>query len=427
MAIVSNYQAIATVTAILQRVLQSSVQLDVQGARVTTLQPRQIGSGTPETGINVFLYQVTRNSALVGNADASPFRTKSSQIKRRTALELHYVISFYGNEAELEPQRLLGSVTRTFNDFRTLVPELIEETLMDPAYRFLVGSNLAEQIQQLSIAPIDLSLDDLSKIWSVFFQSPYFLSLVYKVTAVIIDGEESLPRALPVRDRSLGGIVPFPNQPVVDQVISEAGGLEPIVATSTLVIRGKSFTSRQTQVRIGGWEMTPRDVKETQITLALSDFPSGQLRAGIQGLQVIHVIPSELAQGWAGTRQVESNAAPIVLRPTIQRVQLSDQTGQAEEDRSATLTIQVDVVVGIKQRVILVLNEWSINHPVVYQFEALPREMDTEMIVVPIQGVKPGEYLLRIQIDGAESLLTIDADPASPTFQWYSAPRIQMV
>lgn len=422
----SNYQAIATVTAILQRVLQSSVQLDVQGARVTTLQPRQIGNGTPETGINVFLYQVTRNSALVGNADASLFRAKSSQTKRRTALELHYVISFYGNEAELEPQRLLGSVTRTFNDFRTLVPELIEETLLDPAYRFLVGSNLAEQIQQLSIAPIDLSLDDLSKIWSVFFQSPYFLSLIYKVTAVIIDGEESLPRALPVRDRSFGGVVPFPNQPVVEQVMSEAGVLEPIVATSVLVIRGKFFASRQTQVRIGGWEITPRDVKETQINLALSDFPSGRLQAGIQGLQVIHVIVSGTDHGPVTPRRVESNAAPIVLRPTIQRVQVSEQPDQDSDERSAILMVQVDVVIGTKQRVVVVLNEWSIHQPVIYQFEALPRETDTETIAVPLQGVKSGEYLVRIQIDGAESLLTIDPDPASPTFQWYSAPRIRL-
>jgi hypothetical protein len=62
---VSNYLAIATVTATLQRILQSSVQADVDGVRVTTVQPGQIGKGTPETGLNLFLYQVSRNLALI--------------------------------------------------------------------------------------------------------------------------------------------------------------------------------------------------------------------------------------------------------------------------------------------------------------------------------------------------------------------------
>ncbi|NJL86318.1 MAG: hypothetical protein HC886_10615 [Leptolyngbyaceae cyanobacterium SM1_1_3] len=50
----SNYLAIATVTATLQRTLQAAVQLDVEGSRVTTVRPSDIGNGTPETGVNVF-------------------------------------------------------------------------------------------------------------------------------------------------------------------------------------------------------------------------------------------------------------------------------------------------------------------------------------------------------------------------------------
>ncbi len=135
----SNYLAIATVTATLQRLLQAAVQVDVDGARVTTVQPGQIGSGTPETGINLFLYQVSRNPALK-NSDTVTARMKGNPVKRQTAIDLYYMVSFYGNDTELEPQRLLGSVIRTFNDRPSLTTDSIQETIADSSFRFLADS-----------------------------------------------------------------------------------------------------------------------------------------------------------------------------------------------------------------------------------------------------------------------------------------------
>lgn len=415
----SNYQAVATVTAILQRMLQVAVQEDVDGVRVTTVQPRQIGTGTPETGVNLFLYQVTRNAAL-SNADATPFRAKGTPVKRQVAFDLHYIISFYGNDVELEPQRLLGSIARMFNDRPYVPPDLIEETLADPTFRFLANSNLAEQIQQLLIVPVDLSLEDLSKLWSAFFQAPYLLSLVYKVTTVLIDGEESLRRALPVRDRSAAGIAPFPSQPIVEQVIAATGKLDPIGVGSTLLIRGRQLQGQETLVRIGEFEVVPTEVSSSQITVPLTTLPVHCLKAGMQGLQVLHRIQAE------PKRTVESNVAPFVLHPAIAQIRMSDQIGQGDDLRTAILVIQVDVTVGVKQRVVLAMNEWSVEQPLAYQFEADPRQAETNTITVKISRVKPGNYLLRLQIDGAETLLDVDTDPSSPTFNWYNGPKVQI-
>jgi Pvc16 N-terminal domain len=421
---VSNYKAVATVTAILQRILQSSVQVDIDGVRVTTVQPRNIGNGTPETGINLFLYYVTRNPAFK-NADTTTFRSKGTPVKRQAVFDLYYIISFYGNDTELEPQRLLGSVVRTLNDRSNLTPELIQEATRDPSFRFLADSNLAEQIQQLQISPVDLSLDDLSKVWSVFFQAPYMLSLVYKVVVVAIDGEESLQKALPVSDRRFAGIVPFGNRPVVEQVISAAGKLEPILADSTLQIRGKQLASEFTQVRINGLEISPSEVSDSQIVLFLRDLPVDCLRAGVTSLQVTHRISIDTTSN-NRLRAVESNAAPFVLRPTIKLVRLSNQTGRDDEMRSLILRVQVDVMVGMKQRVLLAMNEWTVDNPVGYQFEANSRKASTDTIAFALQGVKPGEYLLRLQIDGADSLLSIDTEETSPTFNWYNAPKVRI-
>jgi Pvc16 N-terminal domain len=417
----SNYLSIATVTASLQRLLQSSVQKDMDGARVTTVRPGSVGGGgTPESGVNLFLYQVSRNPAL-NNADATPGRSKNHPIKRQAAIDLFYMVSCYGNEADLEPQRLLGSVIRTLNDQPLLTEAMIRETASDSTFRFLAGSNLADQVQQALIVPINMNLEDLSKTWSVFFQAPYMLSTVYKVMVVMIDGDETTKRALPVRDRNMGGIVPFPNQPIVDQVISQAGRFDPILIDSTLLIQGKQFEGATVRVRISDIDIVPSEVSADQIIVPLALVPSDRLRAGVQNLQVIHQVSTGIPN--PAYRNVESNVAPFVLRPTIKNisVQLVEQN---DDLRSVNLTVHINLPVGVKQRVIVSLNEWTISQPAVYVFEALQRSQDTDEVIILVLDVKAGEYLVRLHVDGAESQLGIDTQPDSPTFNWYNSPRV---
>jgi hypothetical protein len=424
----SNHLAIATITATLQRTLQAVVQVDVEGARTTTVRPSDIGNGTPETGVNIFLYQVITNPAL-NNIDATPFRSKGTPTKRQAALDLYYMLSFYGNDNELIPQRLLGSVVRTLNDRRTITQDMIRSTCEDTTFTFLRDSNLADQIQQMSIVPLDLNLEDLSKTWTVFFQTPYVLSIAYKVLVVLIEGQEAPQRALPVRDRRAGSLTPFNNQPVVEQVMSQAGRFEAIRANSTLLIQGKQLKGIHfTQVRISGIEVTPPDVSPTQITLPLSSLPVSALRAGVQSLQVIHPVSLTPERGASrGRRGAESNAAPLVLRPAVTGIRMMEIEGTDDEPRSGRLTVQVDLTVGRQQRVVLTLNEWSTVNPTAYIFDAEQRDTETHSVTVPFQDVKPGEYLVRLQIDGAESQLEVDTTEGSPTQDWYIGPRLAII
>jgi hypothetical protein len=417
----SNYLAIATVTASLQRLLQASVQRDMDGARVTTVRPGNVGGGgTPESGVNLFLYQICRNPAL-NNADGIPGRSKTQVAKRQAAIDLFYMVSCYGNEADLEPQRLLGSVIRTLNDQPMLTESMIRETSSDSTFRFLAESNLADQIQQALIVPINMNLEDLSKTWSVFFQAPYLLSTVYKVMVVMIDGDETTKRALPVRDRNFGGIVPFPNQPIVDQVLAQSGRFDPILADSTLLIQGRQFEHDAVRVRISDVDIIPTEVSLEQIVVPLGLVPSDRLRAGVQNLQVIHQVSTGIPN--PSHRNVESNVAPFVLRPTVKRIQVHP-VEQNDDLHTVNLQIQSNLPVGIKQRVTVSLNEWTINQPTVYIFEAQPRSQDTDEIIVPAIDVKTGEYLVRLHVDGAESQLGVDTQPDSPTFNWYNSPRV---
>lgn len=437
----SNHLAIATVTATLQRLLQQSVQTSVEGAQVTAARPDSQGGKTPETGIALYLYHLRRND-VYGNAD-TPGRQRRAEISRRNQLgiDLYYLMSFYGDEASLEPHRLLGSTLQLFEDRCVLSSDMIRDTLSDPTYNFLADSDLADQFEMMWFELLPLSTDELSKIWSVFFQTPHALSVCYKVTVVMIEGQEPGQRALPVRDRRLG-LSPFGQQPLVEQVVAASGRYDPILANSVIRIHGRNLAANAVQVRVAGIEVNPVQVSETDILLSLSAVPRATLKLGVQSLQIIHPRgqqqPTDRRQrqgrpAAAATdrslltlapvyRGVESNVAPFVVRPTLQAVELSRGPGLDDDPRSITFEITTDIPVQPGQRAILSLNERSVEAPSAYVFECDRVYDATNTLTFQGNQLKPGTYLIRLQVDGAESILQVDQNPQSPTFEQYIGP-----
>ncbi|ACK72195.1 conserved hypothetical protein [Gloeothece citriformis PCC 7424] len=419
----SNYLAIASVTATLQKILQSTIQDDVEGARVTTIRPDGVGRSTPETGVNLYLYRVSPVNWRHG--DLPSRRSTGDLIKRpQIALDLNYILTFYGNEVELEPQRLLGSVVRTLHSRPILTSEIIRDAMEDSAFRYLRESDLAEQIEQIKFMPIPLSTEDLSKIWSVFFQTPYALSIAYQASTVLIESDEIPKRALPVRQPRIQ-VVPY--KPALTEIVTldelakiwRLSPERPILANSTIKIRGSGLKGDITHVQIAEIEVLPQEVGENEIILNLGSFPEDVLRPGIQSLQVIQRHSRDQQ------RIVESNVIPFVLSPTIRNLRIVEvQSGIEEDLREVELIISVTPTVGKTQRVALILNELSLENPEQYNIKIPNRPLDTDIMTVHLRDIKPGEYLVRIQIDGVESLLTVDTDAQSPTFEQYIAPKI---
>jgi hypothetical protein len=201
----SNYLAVATVTAVLRDILQGAAGAAVPGATVTTRRPEAVNDGGQnEPVVNIFLYRVAPNAAW-RNTDIeirypdpqTPEDHARGRVEKRpqVPLNLSYLFSFYGNELELEPQRLLGSVVSAIHAYPRLPPEAIRGTV--GRERHLCESDLAFQVAQIEnvkLTPISLSLEELSKLWSVFFQVPYALSVAYEAAAVLIEpGAPRLP------------------------------------------------------------------------------------------------------------------------------------------------------------------------------------------------------------------------------------------
>src|SRR5262245_52289646 len=102
----SNALAIATVTATLQQMLSGAMaKSGVPGAIATNLRPDD-EAGLQSPSVNIFLYQVTPNTAF-RNADLPTRRADGTLLRRpQAALDLHYLLTFYGDDNNLEQQRL---------------------------------------------------------------------------------------------------------------------------------------------------------------------------------------------------------------------------------------------------------------------------------------------------------------------------------
>jgi hypothetical protein len=94
------------------------------------------------------------------------------------------------------------------------------------------------------------------------------------------------------------------------------------------------------------------------------------------------------------------------------------------------LTVATDVIIQERQRVVLMLNEVASESPAFYSTSIVAAApfAGNSSIDIPISGqIKTGAtYLVRIQIDGAESPLMVDTDPDSPTFNQYISPAVDI-
>jgi Pvc16 N-terminal domain len=182
---VSNTLAVATVTEALKLYLHQEVSLDVPAFAVDVTARRPPTELPDDPTITIFLYQVTPNAAL-RNADAPTRATDATMVRRPVAaLDLHYLISFYGDESQLVPQRLLGSVVRALHELPVLPTEFIEQAAQQP---YLDGSDLATSPQRVRFTPTSMDIDDTSKLWGMLYQTPYALSVAYQGVAVLIEG-----------------------------------------------------------------------------------------------------------------------------------------------------------------------------------------------------------------------------------------------
>jgi hypothetical protein len=442
----SSAFAIGTVTAVLKSLLDNSLsQLSMITVQQTSVHPPdQLATGEKEASqLNLFMYHVTPNSGWRNAGLPSRSANGDRLSNPPLALDLHYLLTAYSRE-KYHAEVLLGYGMQVFHEVPVLTRQAIRNAFTPPGSssrppgtpppdkltaleKKLYSAELDVQIEQIKICPETLSTEEMSRLWSTF-QAHYRPTAAYQVSVVLIESKRSTQTALPVQQRNVS-VFPF-RQPVIERVISSAGADRPIVMGSTLIITGQQLQAASTHVQISSVDLqVPSSaLSDTRITLPLAPptFPLpvlNNLRAGVQSVRVVH----DLILNTPGDphRGVESNVEAFVLRPKIQGespITVSElQTDARGQFR--TVTVKLNPLVGTAQRVVLLLNERNGSRG--FTFVANPLSTDTDTVSFRIANVAAGIYLVRVQVDGAESLLDVDTNPESPTFnQFTGTPNV---
>jgi hypothetical protein len=447
----STALAIASVTAVLKDLLNNglidqNVAAQVgQSVLVTALPPDRVptDAANEKSQLNLFLYQVTPNAGWRNMGQPSRNGRGDRLTNPPLALDLHYLLTAYGGE-ELHTEILLGYGMQLLHETPVLTRDSIRKSLVPPdildagtlpeSLQGLYASGLAEQVEQIKICPMSMSTEEISRLWSAF-QAKYRPTAAYQATVVLIESRSGRSRSgLPVRERNIYA-VPFA-QPFIEEVMSQENDLAPVVAGQpilaghNLILAGRQLRGDDTRVNVGGIEVTPAS---SDITPARVKFQlPAALLAGVQGVQVVQY----RLMGTPETPHVgvASNVAAFVLRPRITSLTAFTQPGSGPNLLSGTINLQVTPPVGREQSVFLLLNEIdppADRPPFAYSFAApspyqlilppqTPPPTDGDF-GVPIRDVQTGTYLVRVQVDGAESPLETDAGGK------YNAPVVDIV
>jgi hypothetical protein len=439
----SNALGIASVTFVLVDLLNNGlidrdISASIGDVVVSALAPDKIDSAqTPgQSQLNLFLYNVTQNQGWrnVGypSRDAAGDRINNPPL----AVDLHYLLTAYGAE-QFHAEILLGYGMQLFHETPVLARSAILKSLSAPTQVTqsspalptgmlnLFTSELADQVEQIKIWPQTLTTEEISRLWTAF-QAKYRPTAAYQASVVLIQSRNSFKSALPVQARTVTA-VPL-NKPVISQVLSLSNssppiqGDQPILPGYSLILKGSELKGiNNTSVLVAGREVVPSaaDLTSTMITVPIPPLTP----AGSQSVQVVQDL--KLGNPPVSHRGTQSDPASFTLHPLIQHIGVSAGISPITGLPVTQVDLKVDPPMNSAQSIYLLLNQVLSTlsppaAPLAYSFAAPPLfplthppavpPPPTNSISIPYTGVVPGTYLVRVQVDGAESLLTQDAN-----------------
>ncbi len=406
----SNALAIAAVSAVLSDLLNNGLidhDLSALGnVLVSSVAPDLITTG-PNEGprLNLFMYHASANqgwrNAALPSRDSKGERLSNPAL----ALDLHYLLTAYASQ-DFHAEILLGYAMQQLHECPVLARDAIRKTLkvsppvtgaiLPPTLQTLVAADLADQVELVKLVPEAPSTEELSRLWTAL-QAHYRPTAGYLASVVLIEARKSTRSGLPVRVSNLK-VLPYLHPEVIavdPQIVAEG---------SLLTLTGVNLKADNVGVDFGTGPVAPASVSDTELTVQL---PAG-LRAGVLSLQVVQPLdlgtPNEPHQGF------ESNVVAFVLRPTI----------TAASATSSTVTVTVAPPLAVGQALTLMLNALGGGAAFTFATDPVPAQANT--VAVPIEGVPAGSYLLRVQVDGAQSVLDVDAN----TGRYTGTPKVNV-
>ena len=230
-------------------------------------------------------------------------------------------------------------------------------------------------------------------------------------TTVIIESQRPARIALPVQQPMIA-VRPL-RRPSIARITSDAGEGAPIMTSENLVIEGTALDAEFVRVTSGGADVTDaitlRRDDRIEVTLATATG----LRAGRQAVQVTHL--TDLPPN--DRTIAESNAMAYTLHPAVAATVVASAADPTDNAlRTGSIQLTFDPLVTAGQRIMMLLNERAPAAGAAaraYSFPAPPGNgivapaTDAATVVVRFNRVAPGSYLVRVDVDGAASVLEI--------------------
>ena len=429
----SSPLAIAAVTAVLKDLLNDGLlnhDLSSIGSfSVTALPPDRISTGQNEPNqLNMFLYQVTANPGWrnVGmpSRDGNGVRLTNAPL----ALDLHYLLTAYGSQ-DLNAEILLGYSMQMLHETPVLTRAQLRTVLGAPSpvngqisplpsiFGALTAIDLADQIELIKISPVFLTTEELSKMWTAM-QARYRPSMAYIASVVLIQADNLGRSAPPVLKRGPNDTgpaalaAPFPTLAGVRPALSEL--LPAMRLGDDLLITGSNLDDSGAITAV--FENT-RAQLSPEIGSIASDSPS-KLTIHIPSIAedadamhewAIGLYKLMLRVSRPNLPEWTTNSVAIALAPLITVTPLNAAPGNI----SLTVTCEPRLLPEQEQQVSLIFGARAVLPTLVTQ--GGPNDPTT--LDFTINGVAPGQYLVRLRVEGIDSLpVTITGSPAQFDF-----------
>ena len=434
---------VAAATETLRNILLDALADPLGGAEVRIGPPQDYSAHEVSEGlINIFLYGVRPNATL-RNEELVYRRTDGTLIRKpQLALDLLYLLTFYGDDQRNIPLLLLGRAVSTLHANPYAIPRFmpsrmpVRDTSGSPDGDLdiddlddlradhvipLDGTGLAAQSHALAFVLQPLTHDDLSQLWTLFSQVPYTTSVAYVGTVVLIEPDVVPSPDLPARQVVTQSTSQWP--PRVSSIRPQVLAWEP---AARIEILGRGLDAQLLQVRIGELEAPVLEHSESRLVVSLPDG----LRAGISPVQVIHSVALEDRPGQERPA-LASEPLPLVVRPVVRQAwQEPLEPGTDLEDGGENQATRSDLATTPRvQAALEVAPELTPTSDVRVLLDPLPRDSGRGYILsvkTPMRPsaelrfsarIAPGTYLVRLQIPGephdVTSPLTVAPMPAT--------------
>ncbi len=425
----SSPLAIGAVSAVLRNLLDNGlvdIGPPIGSVKVTAVAPDTVKVDDPNAppSVNLFLYRTSPNPGWrevdLPSYDGNGARTSNPPL----ALNLHYLVTAYGS-SDFQAEILLGYAMHLLHERpildraairRALDPSPLGASILPPAFQALTASDLADQVEAVTVTPEPLDTEEMSRLWSAM-QAHYRPTAGYLVSVVLIQARKPSRTPLPVLSR--GKVDPLTNRdrgvvvepsllppyPTIERIEPPPG--QPAARLGeTVSLIGHHLDGTSTVARFVHRLIDPHEIpigvstSPKKIDVTLPSGPAAELAwpAGLYTVTVTLIRPGD-------PDPQESNVAATFLAPEA-ILPPTSVTRNATTQR-VTVGLNVRPQVRAAQEVRLTLG----GHTAI----ANPHPTTTASLTFAFDDVPPGAQWVRLTVDGVESLL-VDRSVDPPVF-----------